>query len=252
LAMRVTVIGKSPSWQDAGGACSGYLVEHADGLLLVDCGNGVFGKLRAMTDYRSVGGVVISHMHADHFLDLIPFAYALTYGPKLDGPAPKLFLPPGGLDVLRTICASFDSASHIEDAFDAVEYDPESGVEIGAVKVAFKSVPHFIEAWALRISEFESSFVFGADSGPDDGIAEFATGADLLLLEATFAHDAPSDLVGHLNPIQAGRIAAQAGASRLVLTHISDLLDLDASRAAAADEFSGPVEVAAEGSSWTI
>ena len=250
--MRVTVIGKSPSWQDAGGACSGYLVEHADGLLLVDCGNGVFGKLRALADYSSVGSVVISHMHADHFLDLIPFAYALTYGPKLERPAPKLFLPPGGLAVLRTICASFDSASHVEDAFDAVEYDPDTTLDLGAISVDFKPVPHFIAAWALRIAEAESSFVFGADSGPDDGIAKFASGADLLLLEATLAHDSPSGLVGHLNPVQAGRIAAGAGAARLVLTHISDLLDLDASRAAAAAEFDGPVEVAAEGSSWTI
>ena len=246
------MIGKSPSWQDAGGACSGYLVEHAAGLLLVDCGNGVFGKLRAATDYGSVRCVVISHMHADHFLDLIPFSYALTYGPKLDSPAPKLFLPPGGLSVLRTICGSFDAVTLVEDAFEAVEYDPATGIELDSVKVEFKPVPHFIEAWALRISEADSSFVFGADSGPDDGIAEFASGADLLLLEATFSHDAPSDLVGHLNPTQAGRIAAQSGVSRLVLTHISDLLDLDASQAAAAAEFSGPVEVAAEGSSWTV
>ena len=40
--MRITVLGKSPSWQDADGACSGYLVEEGDDALLLDCGNGVF------------------------------------------------------------------------------------------------------------------------------------------------------------------------------------------------------------------
>ena len=70
--MRITVLGKSPSWQDAGGACSGYLVEEDGFSLLLDCGNGVFSKLRHYCDYVDLDAVLISHLHADHFLDLIP------------------------------------------------------------------------------------------------------------------------------------------------------------------------------------
>ena len=80
--MRLTVLGKSPSWQDVDGACSGYLVEDDDTALLVDCGNGVFSKLRRFRDYTSIDAVVISHLHADHFLDLVPYSYALTYAPR--------------------------------------------------------------------------------------------------------------------------------------------------------------------------
>ena len=80
--MRITVLGKSPSWQDAGGACSGYLVQEGDTSALLDCGNGVFSKLRVYADYVDVDAVVLSHLHADHFLDLVPFAYALTYAPR--------------------------------------------------------------------------------------------------------------------------------------------------------------------------
>ena len=80
--MRITVLGKSPSWQDAGGACSGYLIESGETTVLLDCGNGVFGKLRERVDYVDVDAVVLSHLHADHFLDLVPFSYALTYSPK--------------------------------------------------------------------------------------------------------------------------------------------------------------------------
>src|ERR1700730_6734367 len=76
--VRITVLGKSPSWQDAGGACSGYLVEEGDYALLLDCGNGVFSKLRRFRDYVDVDAVVISHLHADHFLDLVPYSYALS------------------------------------------------------------------------------------------------------------------------------------------------------------------------------
>ena len=80
--MRITVLGKSPSWQDADGACSGYLIEEDGFHLLLDCGNGVFSKLRRFVDYVDVDAVVISHLHADHFLDLVPFSYALTYAPR--------------------------------------------------------------------------------------------------------------------------------------------------------------------------
>ena len=105
--MRITVLGKSPSWQDADGACSGYLVEEDGVHLLLDCGNGVFAKLRRFVDYVDVDAVVISHLHADHFLDLVPFSYALTYAPRqqpvpvggwpgTDNPArPTLHAPPG-------------------------------------------------------------------------------------------------------------------------------------------------------------
>jgi 7,8-dihydropterin-6-yl-methyl-4-(beta-D-ribofuranosyl)aminobenzene 5'-phosphate synthase len=64
--VRITVLGKSPSWQDADGACSGYLVEEDGFHLLLDCGNGVFSKLRRFIDYVDVDAVVISHLHADH------------------------------------------------------------------------------------------------------------------------------------------------------------------------------------------
>ena len=50
--------------------------------MLLDCGNGVFSKLRRFRDYTTVDAVVISHLHADHFLDLVPFSYALTYAPR--------------------------------------------------------------------------------------------------------------------------------------------------------------------------
>src|SRR4051812_44499073 len=111
-AVDVTVLGKSPSWQDADGACSGYLVEDEGVRLLLDCGNGVFAKLRGRRDYDAVDAVLISHLHADHFLDLVPYSYALTYGPRqqpvpvhvwpgTDHPArPLLHAPPGAREVL--------------------------------------------------------------------------------------------------------------------------------------------------------
>lgn len=249
--MKIRVIGKSPAWQDAGGACSGYLIEHAGSNLLLDCGNGVFGKLREAVDYCSVGDVLISHMHGDHMLDLVPFAYGLLYGPTEPGHAVNLWLPPGGIDVMRTICGAFGSEGLIEEAFTVAEYDPDAALAVGQLKIDFRHVPHFIDAWAVRIAEGESRFVFGADCGPSDRLREFAAGADLLILEATFAHDA-AEADGHMTPAQAGLLARDANAARLVLTHVSDCLDLEASRRAAAEVFGEAVAVAAAGDIWQV
>src|SRR5438105_15250170 len=113
--MRLTVLGKSPSWQDAGGACSGYLIEDGDTAVVVDCGNGVFSKLRRFRDYTRVDAVVISHLHADRFHGLVPFAYALTYAPRqqpvpvdrwpgTNQPArPQMFAPTGAKETFRRV-----------------------------------------------------------------------------------------------------------------------------------------------------
>ena len=94
----MTVLGKSPAFADAGGACSGYLVQEGASTMLMDIGNGVFGKLRAAVDYATSTPSSSRHMHADHFLDLVPFAYALTYAPPARaGRAGQDRRPPPGL-----------------------------------------------------------------------------------------------------------------------------------------------------------
>src|SRR3954452_11113797 len=162
--MRVTVLGKSPSYTDAGGACSGYLVEEDGVTVLLDCGNGVFGKMRRFVDYVAVDAVVISHLHADHILDLVPFSYGLRYAPRqqpvpvdrwpgTDTPArPVLHAPHGARECFRTLCSAWGAEDLIEGAFDLREYSPEDVVEVGSMRVRFHQVPHFVETNAMEIS----------------------------------------------------------------------------------------------------
>ena len=264
--MRLTVLGKSPSWQDAGGACSGYLIEDSGTAVLVDCGNGVFGKLRARIDYVDVDAVVISHLHADHFLDLVPFSYALTYAPRqqpvpvagwpgTDSPArPELHAPPGAVKTFRRVVGAWGNEDLIEQAFDLHEYEPAGTVEVGPLTFGFRAVPHFIEAFAISISSADASgrIVYGADCRPTDALRDFAGGADLLLMEATLPRPERTGQRGHLTPAEAGGHARDAGARRLVLVHISDELDAGWARDEAAEAFGGPVEVASEGAVFEV
>lgn len=267
--MRITVLGKSPAWQDSGGACSGYLVEDArDGAttrLLVDCGNGVFGKLRAHVDYVDVDAVVISHLHADHFLDLVPYSYALIYAPRqqpvpvhrwpgTSSPArPRLFAPPGARSTFRRVTGAWGSEDLVERAFDVCEYDPEDVLEIGALKVRFHPVPHYLPTWAIEVRDADGGrFTYGADCRPCDDLVEFARDTDLLFLEATLPRPERTGVRGHLTPHEAGEHARRAGARRVVVTHFPDELDEQWVAAEAQRGFGGEVSVAREGATFIV
>jgi ribonuclease BN (tRNA processing enzyme) len=265
--VRITVLGKSPAWQDAGGACSGYLVEEDGTLLLVDCGNGVFGKLRQHRDYVEVDAVVVSHLHADHFLDLVPYAYALTYAPRqqpvpvggwpgTDHPArPRVFAPVGASEAFRRIVGSWGSEDLVENAFEIHEYSPAQELEIGALRVRLHEVPHFLPTCAIEVraaADGAARFTFGADSAPNEEIVRFAQGTDLLLIEATLPSPERGGVRGHLTPAEAGEHGRRAGAKRLVLTHFSDELDERWVRQEAERTFGGPVSLAREGAVYEV
>jgi ribonuclease BN (tRNA processing enzyme) len=264
--MRLTVLGKSPAWQDVDGACSGYLLQEGDTTVLLDCGNGVFGKLRKFVDYVDVDAVVISHMHADHFIDLIPYSYALIHAPRqqpvpvppwpgTDSPArPRLVAPPGGGGTLRRVVGAWGDESLIEQAFELEEYALESVVEVGPLRFGFAVMPHFIDAHAVAVSSIDGDgrLVFSADSRPARELVDFARGADLFLVEATLPRPERSGVRGHLTAAEAGEHGRDAGVGRIVLTHISDELDQERAAERASGAFGGPVEVAREGAIYEI
>jgi ribonuclease BN (tRNA processing enzyme) len=264
--MRIMVLGKSPAWQDAGGACSGYLIEEAGTTVLLDCGNGVFGKLREQVDYTDVDAVVISHLHADHFIDLVPYSYALLLTPRqqpvpvaghpgTDDPArPRLVAPPGSLQTFRNVVGSWGDEQLIEQAFELEEYDTDSTVEIGPLTATFAEVPHFVRTHAVNLvsSETGGRFTFGADCRPCEELIEVARDTDLLFVEATLPRPERTGVRGHLTPSEAGDHARRAGAKRVVLTHISDELDAEWAREEGAAAYGGAVEVARAGDVFEV
>lgn len=258
------MLGKSPSWQDAGGACSGYLIETDKTTVLLDCGNGVFGKLRERIDYVDLDAVIISHLHADHFLDLVPYSYALTYAPKqqpvpvhtwsgTDDPArPRLVAPPGARDTFRQVVGAWGNDDLIENAFELEEYAAGDEVAVGDITASFHPVPHFIDTFAVNLTSGEDKLSYSADTRPCDEIVEIARDADLLVVEATLPRPERTGVRGHLTPEEAGEHAKRAAARKVVLTHISDELGEEWAREEAEKSYGGPVEVAREGATYEI
>jgi ribonuclease BN (tRNA processing enzyme) len=263
--LKLTVLGKSPSWQDAGGACSGYLVETDETKIVVDCGNGVFGKLREYADYTEIDAVVISHLHADHFLDLVPYSYALIYAPKqqpvpvhiwegTEEPAcPRLIAPPGAQETFRQIVGAWGNDDLIESAFRIEEYAAGDRVEVGDIWATFHPVPHFVQTFAVRIgSAGGGEIAYSADTRPGSEIVDAARDADLLVIEGTLPRPERTGHRGHLTPEEAGEHAREAGVKRVVITHISDDLGTDWALEQGERGFGAPVEIASEGATYVV
>ena len=250
------MLGKSPAWQDAGGACSGYLVESGETALLVDCGPGVLSRLRVRRDYASLDAVVISHLHADHILDLVPYASALTYSPRGAAgglPRPALLGPPGARRQFASLgLGAGMGADHVDGPFDVREYDPDGTLAVGELRLRFRLVPHYIPAYAIEVTDGRVRLTFGADCGPNPALPAFARDTDLLLVEATLLTPDPSDPPGHLTPREAGEMGRLAGARRLVVTHYSDEVDAALVRTEATEGFGAAVELAADGAVYVV
>ena len=264
--MELIVLGGSAAAPNPGDASAGYLIVSGETAILLDCGSGVVSKLREHRDPRALSAVVVSHLHSDHTLDLVALRYALQYTPPGPSTAIPLYLPPQGPDFLGRLGAVFASGNERpEDFWDRTltlrEYAPnlESGIplRIGGLALTFSSMQHYIPVWAIRIAEVATgrTLTFSADTGPQASLADFARGSDLLLCEATLLEQTPgSDPAGwgHLTGREAGQIAAEAGVSRLVLTHLWQELGFAQYRDAASAAFHGPIDVAYTGLTITI
>jgi ribonuclease BN (tRNA processing enzyme) len=249
-AMRMRVVGSSPSVQRAGRACSCYLLRTRDASVLLDLGSGALGNLHNAIDYPQIDAIVISHMHADHFLDLIPLRYGLKYGPLLrDGRMP-LWLPPGGSAMLRTLVGAFAAegkGDFLDEVFEVGEYDPARPMEVNDLRLSFRQTRHYVETYSIRAERGTSSVVYSADTAPCDAVVEHARGCSLFLCEATLGLGTEEGVRGHASAEEAGDMAQRAGAHRLALTHYNSTYAPDELVEAAQSAFSGRVSMADDG-----
>jgi ribonuclease BN (tRNA processing enzyme) len=248
--IELIVLGGAAAAPNPGQGCASYLIQAGDTALLVDCGPDTLAVLRQEIDFRSVTAVILSHLHSDHTLDLVPYRYGLKYGPGAPTPRIPLWLPPDGLAFLDRLAAVFAVGGEQPDeffpqVFEAREFQPDLPLTIGELTITFQQTQHAIPCWAMRLQSGDRTLVYTADTALTDGIVGFAAGADLVVAEATMPDGSDLGLRPiHLTAGQAGELAARAGASRLVLSHYWVELGPDRLRAQAEAQYGGEVIVA--------
>jgi ribonuclease BN (tRNA processing enzyme) len=228
--VRLTVVGCSGSAPGPVSPASCYLVEHNGFTLVLDLGNGAFGSLLALADPASVDAVYLSHLHADHCLDVAPFIVWHRYSGQSARRAVPLYAPVGADRRLAMAYALDDGP--IDDVFDVTPIKSGDWT-MGPFEVSTVRTAHPVECYAVRLTAGGRSLVYTGDTGPSEDVVTLARGADVLLAEAASpeAPDLPPGL--HLTGRQAGEHAAAAGVGRLLVTHVPAWVDAEAQLAAA-------------------
>jgi len=252
--MRMTVIGCAGSYPGPESAASCYLLEEEHGgrtwSVLLDLGNGALGSLQRYADASAIDAVFLSHLHADHCLDLCGYYVMRKYHPE--GALPKIPVH-GPADTARRMAKAYDLDEDpgMNEEFDFIPYGADA-VEYGPFKITVRLVVHPVTAYALRIEAGGRTLAYSGDSGVCPGLEDTARDADLFLCEASFMEGAVNPPGLHLTGREAAETAERAGVGRLLLTHVPPWHEPDAVLTEAVPHFDGPVSLVSSGSSYDI
>ncbi|HZK04533.1 MAG TPA: MBL fold metallo-hydrolase [Actinomycetaceae bacterium] len=264
--MRLTVIGCTGSMSGPASPASCYLVQATgpgdDGVprtwtLVLDLGPGAFGRLLGHMDPADVDMVVLSHLHADHISDMISYHVFRRWHPNgALGPV-RVLAPAGAVDRVRGVGGDGPEEMYAGE-FTFERHREGEPLEIGPFRIESFLVVHPVEAYAVRITgpsengSAPTTLTFTGDADTCESLVEASRGVDLLLADAAFV-DGRDEVRGiHLTGTRAGEVAAEAGAGRLVLTHIQPWTDLDEVVIPAREAYGGEVETARSGAVWEL
>ena len=252
--MRLTVVGCSGSYPGPDSPASCYLVEtEQDGRtwrLVLDLGNGALGALHRYADPLTIDAVLLSHLHADHCIDLTSYYVLRKYHPDGSSPPIPVYGPDGTPGRLARAYDLPKSPGMTEEF--TFHFYPESSFSIGPFKITAAEVAHPVTAYAMRIEAEGRTFVYSGDTGVCDALVRTARDADLFLCEASFldGHSNPPDL--HLTGREAGAMAKAAEARRVVLTHVPPWHDPQVMLREASGAYDGPIELAVPGKTYEV
>jgi ribonuclease BN (tRNA processing enzyme) len=252
--VKLTIVGCSGSYPGPDSPASCYLVQADDEdgrtwSILLDLGNGALGALHRYIDPLKVDAILLSHLHADHCIDITSYYVLRKYHPSGSQPVIPIYGPSG---TARRLARAYDLPRKpgMEEEFEFRKY--RGTIEIGPFRIVAREVDHPVDAYALRISADDATLVYSGDTGPTDALDELAEGADLFLCEASFCEgdDNPPSL--HLTGKEAGESAKTAGVRRLVITHVPPWHDARRILAEAGPAYDGPIELARPGAVYDL
>ncbi len=242
--MELTVLGCSGSYgAPRGDACSGYLVQAGGRNIWCDCGNGTLVNLQRRIDPADLDAVVITHSHPDHCVDIFGLHVLFAYGLGIvDLP---VFAPDDVEPRLAGLVHSWNGAF----AWNTIE--DGSTASVGDVSLRFSRTDHPVPTMAVEFGHDGRRLVYTSDTGPAWSPAVFGEGADLVVADSSYLHDDRRSPI-HLSAHQAGAIAREADARRLVLTHLWPTVDPDECEAEGSAAFGADVAVARVGDRFAI
>ena len=198
----------------------------------MDAGPGTWRNLVRFADFRSLSGILLSHSHPDHTTDVFMGYHARLFS----GREPLAPIPLWGPQETLERVAAF--APKIGEALELRPCAPGVASDLAGGRVAFFEMAHPVPTLGMRVEAEGAVLAYSGDTGPAGDVHSLAKDADVFICEATLqASDGPWE--GHMLASQAGRAAVEAGAKKLVLTHLPPERDARLSLFEAQDEAGG-------------
>jgi ribonuclease BN (tRNA processing enzyme) len=243
--VQTTIVGCAGSFPSPASTASCYLIDTGSFKLVLDLGNGALGALQHYVGLDDVDAVCLSHLHADHCLDMCGFSAAKTHHPLGLRRRIPVYGPPATAERL-TRAMGLDPGTGMTDAFAFIDLAAGS-TEIGPLRITTAHMNHPVETFGFRIEHDGQVLAYSADTGPAPELVRLAAGADVLVCEASFLDgpDLPPDL--HLTARQAAKHATWAGVGELVLTHLVAWNDPAATLEQASTAYDGELSLASPG-----
>jgi len=243
--MQVTVVGCAGSFPGPDSPASCYLLEAEGFRLVIDMGNGALGVLQRYAELFGIDAICLSHLHADHCIDLAAYWVARQFAPDGARPPIPVYGPPG---TAARVTPHLGPSDHPAAEPEPPRFDfhdlAVSTAEIGPFRISTDHMNHPVETFGFGVEHDGWRLAYSADTGESYALVRLAEGADLLLCEASFLDGQDTRPNLHLTARQAAEHAARAGVGQLVLTHLVPWNDRGRSLAEASAAYRGPLSLA--------
>jgi ribonuclease BN (tRNA processing enzyme) len=233
--IEITVIGAGPAYTDRAGAVgASYLVTRGDTRLVLDLGQGTFSRLAGTVEPSTLDAIVVSHLHPDHFVDLVPMRHYMRW--EFQPPRRSRIIGPR--DLPNRLDALHAAEGFSSEAFD-VEALSETTFQVGTLTISARRVHHIPDSFAFRVAAEDDGpgLVYTGDCGRATDIDPLVCAGDTLLSEVSFGPGPGDPGAAHLDGPSVGALAARTGVRRVLLTHLGMHLDKDETIASVRTQF---------------
>lgn len=244
--MKLTVIGYWGGYPKVNGASSGYILEHDGFNLCIDFGSGVLSQMQNFVQPEEIDAVILSHYHPDHNADIGVLQHARLIQTYLGKEMDSLPIYGHPYDDKEFAKLSYKTLTK------GIPYEENKTLEIGPFTVRFLRTDHPVPCYAMRIEVGGKSIVYTGDTAFKEEMIQFSKGTDLLLCECNFYSYQNGKSAGHMNSLDAGKMAKQGEVKQLMLTHLPHYGNINTLVQEAATIYNGPIQLADFGKTITI